>query len=96
MVLGWRSPLGTFSLWDAGGGVLVCSVDPREGRVGVLFSRATRGPCLAAVPPVLRVYFSFVEFIHSAQFGGAAPRVRHLQILGKHSEQTGRSQTVWS
>lgn len=39
MVLGWRSPLGTFSLWDAGGGVLVCSVDPREGRVGVLFSR---------------------------------------------------------
>lgn len=39
MALGWRSPLGTFSLWDAGGGGLVRSVDPREGRVGVLFSR---------------------------------------------------------
>ena len=39
---------------------------PGKAESGCCSHGATRGPCLAAVPPVLRIYFSFVEFIHSA------------------------------
>lgn len=68
---------------------LVRSVGPREGRGGCCSHGITRGSCLATVPPVLCIYFSFMEFIHSAHFCGAATTCQALINPGK-AQRTNR------
>lgn len=75
-------PLGTFSLWDAGGGAGAMWT-PGRPSWGCCPHGVTRGRtsrlCLQSCASV-----RFMEFIRSAQFCGAAPHVRDREPCAAH------------